>query len=194
MLALRNKILGAVVFVFSLCALQYFSELLELNREQVLAGELWRIWTGHLVHTNVLHMALDSLAALGLYFAFFSTIKLSQLLVYSFVFAPLISVSLLYFYPELDWYNGLSGLLHGLVAYFSLRLIRNGETLYWIGLAGVWLKVAVETTRASLGYESLIGSMLVISEAHLTGVFVGTVSALVGMVFWRAVDPVEREK
>lgn len=168
--------------------------MLELDRQQVLSGEIWRIWTGHLVHTNMLHLLLDIIAALGIYFAFFSKIKLGELLAYGFAFTPLISVALLRIYPELDWYNGLSGLLHALVAYFSIRMIRDGDMVFWVGLGIVWLKVLVETTRANLGYENLIGDMTVITEAHLIGAFVGTITAIIGMAFWRGTCQPERRK
>ena len=183
--ATRNKVLGGAVFVFCLLALQSFSGALEFDRQQILSGEIWRIWTGHLVHTNMLHLSLNIVAALIIYFAFFTKIKLCELLACGFVFSVLISVALLCVVPGLDWYNGLSGLLHALVVYFSIRLARNGDTVYWVGVGAVWLKVLAETTRTNLVYENLIGDMNVITEAHLIGAFIGTITAIIGMAFWR---------
>ncbi len=188
----RNKVLGGAVFVICLCALQYFSGGLELDRQRVLSGEMWRIWTGHLVHTDMSHLSLNILAALVIYFAFFSKIKSGELLAASFVFTALISVAMLRIYPGLDWYNGLSGLLHALAACFSIRMVSNGDRVYWAGLGIVWLKVLVETTRANLGYEYLIGDMTVITEAHLIGASIGTITAVIGMAFWRGTDQPER--
>jgi len=189
--ATRNKVLGGAVFVFCLLALQSFSGALEFDRQQVLSGEIWRIWTGHLVHTNVLHLSLNIVAALVIYFAFFAKIKLGELLAYGFVFTALISVALLCILTGLDWYNGLSGLLHALVAYFSIRLARDGVMVYWLGLGVVWLKVLAETTGANLVYENLIGDMNVITDAHLIGAFIGTITAIIGMVFWRVIGQPE---
>jgi len=188
----RNKVLGGAVFVVCLCALQYFSGELELNRQRVLSGEMWRIWTSHFVHTDILHLSLNILAGLVIYFAFFSKIRAGELLAASFVLTALISVALLLIYPGLDWYNGLSGLLHALVACFSIRMVSNGDRVYWAGLGIVWLKVLVEATRANLGYEYLIGDMTVITEAHLIGVSTGTITAVVGMVFWHRTGQPER--
>lgn len=189
-----NKVLGGAVFVFCLLTLQNFSGALELNRQQVLSGEIWRIWTGHLVHTNMPHLGLNILAALVIYFAFFIKIKWSELLACGFIFTPLISVALLLIYPELYWYNGLSGLLHALVAFFSIRQIRNGNTVFWVGLGIVWLKVLTETTRANLVYENMIGDMTVITEAHLIGASIGTMAAIMGLAFWRGTGQPERRK
>ena len=185
MRAARGKVLGASAFVFCLWLLQSYREVLELDRQQLLSGEIWRIWTGHLVHTNSFHFALNIAAAIIIYFTLFLRIKSGELLLYSFIFAALISVTLLYIYPSLGWYNGLSGLLHALVAYFSVRLASDGEKVFWAGLVIIWLKVLVEAIRSQLGYESLVGDMTVITEAHLIGAFFGTVTALICMAHCR---------
>jgi len=183
--AIRDRVLGAAVFVVFLCMLQRFSGAFELDRQQVLSGEIWRIWIGHLVHTNMTHLTLNIAAALIIYFGFFTRVKLAVLLAYGFVFSTLISVALLCVYPGLDWYNGLSGLLHALVVYFSIRLAREKDTVFWVGPILVWLKVLTETLRANTGYENLLGDMMVITEAHLVGVFMGTIVAIICIVFWR---------
>lgn len=181
-----KKILGCAAFVLCLLVLQGFSRTLELDRQQVLSGEIWRIWTGHLVHTNLHHLVLNTVAALLIYFAFFTKIKFGSLLVCGALFTPFISMALLFIDPGLDWYNGLSGLLHAFVAFFSIHMIRNGSGLYCLGLCGVWTKVLIETIRSSLGYEYLIGDMNVIGDAHLIGAFVGTLAGIIVMMVWHA--------
>jgi len=190
----RHKVLGAAVFVYCLWVLQSYLGVLEFDRQQLLSGEIWRIWTGHLVHTNSSHFALNIVAAIIIYFTFFTRIKLGELLLYGFVFAALISVTLLCIYPRLGWYNGLSGLLHALVAYFSMRLARDENKLFWTGLIIVWVKVLVEVIRAHSGYESLVGDMRVITEAHLIGAFFGTVTAFICMAHWREKGKPERRQ
>lgn len=183
--ASRKRVLGSAVFVLCLLVFQNLSRALELDRQQVLSGEIWRIWTGHFVHTNGLHLSLNIAAALVIYFGFFTRIKLGELLASGFVFTALISVALLCIFPALDWYNGLSGLLHAFAAYFSIRLARDGAKVYWVGLGIVWLKVLGETTGTNLVYENFIGDMNVITDAHLIGAFIGTITAIIGVVFWR---------
>lgn len=150
------------------------------------------MWTGHLVHTNTLHLSLNILAALTLYYGFFAKIKAAEWLACSFIIAPLISVTLLFSYPDLDWYNGLSGLLHALVAYFSIRMIRDKEYIFWVGLTILWLKVLVETLSGYLGHEKMLIEMIIITEAHLVGASIGTITAIiawrVGMLCWRGTD------
>jgi rhomboid family GlyGly-CTERM serine protease len=175
----KTKFLSAAVFFYCLWLLQTYSGLLEFDRQQILSGDIWRIWTGHLVHTNNSHFVLNIVASIMIYFTFFTGIKLGQLLLYSFVFATLINVTLLCIYPSLDWYNGLSGLLHALAAYFFVRLAKDEGKVFWVGLVILWGKVLIETIRAHFGYESMIGDMTVITEAHLIGVFFGTATAII---------------
>lgn len=183
--ATREQVLATTVFVCCLWVLQSYLEVLEFNREQILSGEIWRIWTGHLVHTNISHFSLNIVAAIIIYFTFFTKIKSYELLLYGFVFAALISVTLLCIYPSLGWYNGLSGLLHALVAYFSVRLAIDEDKVFWVGLVLLWIKVLVEAIRSHFGYENLVGDMAVITEAHLIGAFFGTVTALICIAHWR---------
>jgi len=167
--------------IISLWALQNHLDLLEYNRQEILSGEIWRIWTGHLVHTNMSHFALNILAAIIIYLTFFMKIKPVELLLNSFLFATLISLMLLSIYPDLDWYNGLSGLLHALLIHFSARLAKNERTIFWAILLAVWIKVLNETMHLYSGYKNLVGDMLVISEAHLIGTIFGTITALICM-------------
>lgn len=190
--AARAKLLGAAVLVCCLWALQGYFGVLEFDRQKVLSGEIWRIWTGHLVHTNSVHFSLNIAAALLVFFVFFRNIKLSELLLCSFVFAALISVTLLCTYPGLGWYNGLSGLLHALVTYFSMRLAKDEDKIFLAVLAVVWVKVLVEAVRSHFGYEKLVGGMAVITEAHLVGAFFGTVTAFICMLHWREKGKPER--
>ena len=177
--------LGGIVFVACLCALHGYSGLLEYDRHLVLSGEIWRLVTSHLVHTNISHLVLNAAAALVLYFAFFYRLKLTDLLACGLVFSVLISLVLLYTYPGLDWYNGLSALLHALVVYFSIRQVWAGNRVFLIGSGIVWLKVLVEAAWASQGYGNLIGDMTIISEAHLIGAVVGTIPAVIWGIIWR---------
>ena len=172
----RNTVLICAVFIILLLTLQNFSTELELDRYHVLSGEIWRIWTSHLVHSNMTHLLLNMAAALFIYFSFFTQITLSELLACSLTFSALISVALLFFLPNLDWYNGLSGLLHALVAYFSIRLSMKTK-MYWIGVGLAWIKVLTEATTNFSG-TYLVHDINVITEAHLIGNFIGTLFAL----------------
>jgi rhomboid family GlyGly-CTERM serine protease len=180
-----NRMAGAALFVGCLWVFQRYLEVLEFDRQQVLSGEVWRIWTGHLVHTNIPHFSLNSVAAVIIYFTFLTRIKVGELLLHSFLFTTAISVTLLYIYPSVVWYNGLSGLLHALVACFSVRLARDEDKVFWAGFVFVWIKVLVEAVLAHSGHENFVGAMRMITEAHLIGTFFGAVTAFACMAHWK---------
>lgn len=172
-----KKTLGLVVFFICLWPLQNFPDLLEFDREKIFNGEIWRIWTAHFVHSNGLHFALNMSVALPLYWLCITAIKKHQLLLCSIVFSTLISIILLLGQPHIDWYNGLSGLLHALATYFFVLLAISRDKMFWGGLILIWLKVLSELIGLHYGHESLIGNMRVITEAHFIGAIIGTLSA-----------------
>lgn len=185
MSVVQGRIPGVIAFVGCLWALQNYAGILEFDRQQIVSGELWRIWTGHLVHTNLTHFALNVAAAILLGLLFSPPIKRGEWLLSGIIFAGLIGLGLFCLYPDLDWYNGLSGLLHAWLAYFSIRLASAARRLFWMVLAAVWVKVAVETLGVQLGYVHLLDGMTIITEAHLLGAVFGTAGGLIGTVFWR---------
>jgi len=60
-----------------------------------------------------------------------------------------------------------------------VQLAQDEDKIYWVVLVIIWAKVLIETLRMNFGYQSFVGDMIVISEAHLIGVFYGTVSAFI---------------
>lgn len=173
----KRKLLAAGLFVLILVALQSAVAALEFDRQQILAGQVWRLWTGHLVHTHSSHLALNAVAAIALYIIIFTRLNTLELLSSAVVFACLISLSLLYWHPDLDWYNGLSGLLHGLASYYLLRLACTENKKYALGLLAVWLKVLFELYQGQLGYQQDLAGMTVITQAHYIGAWIGSCAA-----------------
>lgn len=178
----RNNLVGTVCFVLILLGLQFFSERLQFDRQSILTGELWRLITGHFVHGNIQHLLLNAVAALIIYFGFFSKMRISELAICSLIFSAAISVTMLLGYPLIEWYNGLSGLLHGLVCYCCLRQVELGYRRYWVGLILVWVKVSIETFFPNWGVSVLAGDIKALTEAHLVGAFVGTASTVIYVV------------
>ncbi len=145
---------------------------LVLERDAVLRGQLWRLWSGHLVHLDLRH-ATFNLAALALLAAIAARMRqLPALLRTSLLLMPLLSIGLLLAAPALQWYAGLSGLLHGWAAWL---LLRHGGRIALA--AGIVL-------AAKLAWEQIApatGSMAfpVIHAAHLIGALLGAGFALI---------------
>ena len=146
---------------------------LVLDRDAVLGGQLWRLWSGHWVHLDARHAAIN-LAALVLMALIAARMRqLRPLLVASLPMMPLVAALLLLTAPDLQWYAGLSGLLHGWAAWLLLRRGGGVATIGAVLLAGklVWEQVAPAADASAFP---------VIHAAHLIGALVGAALALPG--------------
>jgi len=167
------------LFLFIICyTLQAAGLAHEFQFDRVLVdqGHYWLLLTGHFVHLNWMHWALN-MAGLVIVAVFFS--QYGNLLDWLFVLlfsAVFTGLGLYWFHPELIWYVGLSGVLHGLFIYGAVREIRfypfSGYVLVLL-LAG---KLFWETMNGALpGSEEVTGGRVVV-EAHLYGAIAGFVS------------------
>lgn len=87
---------------------------LRYERTRIFAGEVWRFFSAHFVHLGWVHLLMN-LAALGLIWGLaWRTLRASAWVVISSISMASISAGLLIFNPALEWYVGLSGMLHGL--------------------------------------------------------------------------------
>jgi len=148
-------------------------------------GQVWRIFSGNLLHTNAWHLTMN---LAGLWVIVFlhelhykrHTNKLALLFMSLCI---LEGIGLYVFYPELLTYVGLSGVLHGLFAFGAIMDIRKGLRSGYLLLLGVMAKVAYEQYfGASAGIAELINAR-VATESHLVGVIAGVICAL----FWSSV-------
>ena len=156
------------------------AELLILDRSAVGRGELWRLWTGHLVHGSWTHFAYDVGAAVLLCLAFGRALRLLWM-------APLLSVGLLVALPDVQHYYGLSGLLHAWVVTALADVVWRERgpraRLAAALLAGTIGKAALETALGtSLFTMGLDFGGPVLHASHLAGALVGLVGILAGAI------------
>ena len=91
-------------------------ELLRYERPAVLHGEYWRLVTGHFVHGSAQHLLLNAVG-LGLIAALFPrdySLRGWLLILASSI--ATIDLGFVLLEPQLQWYVGLSGVLHGALA------------------------------------------------------------------------------
>ncbi len=142
---------------------------LRYDRQLVAGGSWWLLLTGHLVHANWPHWALN-MAGLGIIAFFFSRYgsPLQWLLV--FLMAALFAGAGVYlFNPALASGAGLSAVLHGLFVFGALYEIRHQPLSGYILLALLCAKLAWEFMFGSIsGAEALAGGR-VATDAHLYG-------------------------
>jgi rhomboid family GlyGly-CTERM serine protease len=116
-------VLGAVVtFVPGL------SELAMYRREAVLDGQVWRLIGAMWVHLSWTHWLANAMAATGLILlgaaATVSARRLGTVLLLS---GLAVTIALLRV-PEVTWYAGLSGALHGLALWLGITLATGAQS------------------------------------------------------------------
>ncbi|NRB68895.1 MAG: rhombosortase [Vibrio sp.] len=136
-------------------------------------GQWWRILTGNFTHTNFAHLGMN-LAGLWVITYLFKP-KVTSLLCVLFVTS--LSVGMLNLTTSMTSYVGLSGVLHGIFAYYALQESLQGRKGSWLLVIGVLAKVGWEMTMgASQSTSELINARVAV-ESHLFGALTGLVLA-----------------
>ena len=152
-------------------------EWLRFDRTGIAAGEAWRLLTGHLVHLVKTHALLNLVGLALVWFLVGRAFSARQWLWVITGSVATIDLGLWFGNPSLEWYVGLSGLLHGMLAAGIVSGLagRSGEALVLaVVVAG---KLAWEQFAGPLpGSEATSGGAVIV-DAHLYGVIGGTLVA-----------------
>jgi len=173
----KQTLILIISLVIVLLAGQKFSSIFQFDRSLIIEGEYWRILTCHFVHTGWGHLLLNLVGALFI------------LRLFAHLYSPFtwftgticcmigISFSFLIFCPTLEWYVGLSGLLHGLLMMGIIGEMKNGNRFYCLVLLAIFGKLATEYFN---GPSELTGQLInfsIITSAHLAGAITGGITA-----------------
>ena len=150
------------------------------DRAAIEGGELWRLVTGHLVHSDRVHLAwnLGALLLLG----GLAEMRLgARALIGPLVLGVLaIDAWLWWAEPELLRYCGLSGLLNGLFVALALGLWRqSGSRLFLLLAAGDLAKIALEVHLGGALLPTTGALWGPVPGAHLAGFAAGLAAALI---------------
>lgn len=173
-----SHILWLILFVVSLVLQVNWVDNWRFDRELVEQGQVWLIFSGHIVHLNWSHWALNmaGLAIVAFFFSAHASVK--QWLAVIIVSACVINIGLWWWLPEIRTYVGLSGVLHGLFLYGALREIRFYPVSGYVLTTALIVKLVWEFFNGALpGSEEMTGGR-VLTEAHLLG-------AIGGILVWQ---------
>ncbi|NCF23927.1 MAG: rhombosortase [Gammaproteobacteria bacterium] len=152
-------------------------EWLRFDRGGIAAGEVWRLLTGHFVHLGVSHTLLNLAGLVLVWILVGRTFTRPQWVYVMAGSVAAIDLGLWFGATQLEWYVGLSGLLHGMLA---------------AGIAGGLADRSYEAlvlaivVAGKLAWEQLVGPLpgseassggAVIVDAHLYGVIGGAAVA-----------------
>lgn len=152
-------------------------ELFQYDREAVLAGEIWRLLTAHLVHLGASHTALNLVALILVFWLLGREFTLGQWAWVSGFAVAMIAMGFVWLRPELQWYVGLSGVMHGWLAAGATQRLRRGHKDGLILLSAVLLKGFYEQLAGPLPGSELASGGAVVVDAH----WFGTVGGLIGV-------------
>ena len=153
-----------------------------LDRGQVADGAWWLLISGNFVHFGWGHFGLNMLGLFVIHLligrelspiAWLATVLLSALVV---------GLGIYQFNPEIHWYSGLSGVLHGLFAAGAILTIRYDWVYGGALLFGVVGKLGWEQVYGPLDSSTaMIGARIAV-DSHLYGAVGGLAAALVMLV------------
>lgn len=140
--------------------------LLRYDRAGLADGQWWRVLTAHFVHLDAEHALLNGLGLVLMWALFardYSPLRWAAI----YLFASLvISAGLWWRNPEIEWYVGASGSLHGVMAAGTLAHLRRRDLDSGILAVFVVGKLAYEQFAGSMPFA---GAADTVVDAHLYG-------------------------
>jgi rhomboid family GlyGly-CTERM serine protease len=152
-----------------------YSEVLQYQRDAIIAGQVWRLLTAPLVHLTWPHTLMNVGALMIIWGLFGQVLANRAWLVITLGCALGISIGLLLLNPEIGWYVGLSGVLHG---YFTAGAIAERHTntrTCIVMLLLVSSKLLWEQVVGPLPGSAETAGGKVIVDTHLYGAITGLV-------------------
>ncbi len=188
MISLPRTIWQPLLIATICLALQIWGDPQWLRYQRALLwdGELWRFFTANFIHIGWSHWSMN-MAGLALVYMLVGV----QFGVWQWLFITLgsslgVSVGLFALNPDLNWYVGFSGALHGLlVAGTVAEIYRQRGRQRGFGallLACVAGKLAWEQWVGSLPGSAAIAGAPVVVDSHLYGAVAGLVFAAIVLV------------
>ena len=175
--------LAVVIAAFGAAA----TELLKYDRLAIIDGEYWRLLSGHFAHLGPEHLLLNLAGLVLVWLLVGRQYTTPQWFIVTAFSLAVISLGFWFLDPNLIWYVGLSGLLHGLLIAGAIPGIKTQPVESIIMIVAVAAKLIYEQFIGPLpGSEATAGGA-VITNAHLYGAFGG---AIVAGLLWRRVEPV----
>jgi len=153
-------------------------EALRYDRVWIGQGEAWRLISGHFAHLGWSHLALNSVGLLLVWFLIGGAYTLRSWAVIAGVTLAVMDAGFWFLNPELYWYVGMSGLLHGLLAAGIVTRLKDIDAETVVLLLLLIAKISWEQFSGPVpGSESTSGGPVVV-DAHLYGALGGVLGAI----------------
>jgi rhomboid family GlyGly-CTERM serine protease len=151
------------------------------DRAAILHGEVWRLWTCHLVHFSASHLGWNLLAA-TVAGAWIERSAFPGSGVFALLAPPCLGVALLAMDPQLGSYGGLSGLATAGFAFACAcesRRADGSRALWRLALLAIALKIGWEFLSGHAAFSRFAGTGVQDAPlSHLAGLALGLLAAL----------------
>lgn len=156
------------------------AEIFMYNRNAINNGELWRLITTHLTHLGWNHLWLNLLAVVIIWFLVKDFLTTYLWWLVALISSIGISIFLYLFMPELQWYVGLSGLLHSLLICGGIIGVSQGKKEFILLLLFVLIKIIYEQFYGSVSIDIIERDIIL--NAHIYGASIGLFFGLLFVV------------
>ena len=157
--------------------------ILSLERNKVIAGEFWRLFTSNFVHFGWAHTLMNLAAFVICACALLYTFSVTRLLALILFCCIAVGTGVYFFNPEYETYAGLSGAIHGFMVAGLLLNKRHAFWLKGIFIALIFAKIIYEhqTNYQATELQALL-PVAVAYDAHLYGALAGLVFGIGALV------------
>lgn len=154
-------------------------ETLRYDRVGLAYGQCWRLLTAHLVHLNWQHLLLNGAGLVLMWILFAREFSPRRWLWIVLLAAASIDAGLWFLRPDVEWYVGASGVLHGALAAGAAAQYRRGDAG---GAALIVLLVVKLLYEQQSGSSVFAGDLPLVADAHLYGALGGLIGSFVPRV------------
>jgi rhomboid family GlyGly-CTERM serine protease len=157
-------------------------EWLRWDRDGLSTGQVWRTVTGHFVHLGWTHFLLNMCGLVLVWLIVGSRLGVKRWIM--LIAASIVGMNLGFWFldPELQWYVGMSGLLHALLLGGLIVGFRSNPGESALIAAFVVAKLVFEQVAGPLpGSESASGGAIIVN-AHLYGSITATMVSVLFLI------------
>jgi rhomboid family GlyGly-CTERM serine protease len=151
---------------------------LEYRREALEGLQLWRLLTAHAAHLGVAHGALNGAALVLIWRIGRDTTSLREWAWLLLGAAAAVDAGLYWLSPDVEWYVGASGVLHGLLGGVAVLMLDRAARRFGAALlAAIVAKLAWEQVSGGAMTTAALSDAPVVTVAHLYGAIGGVAAA-----------------
>ena len=174
---MRSLIIEATLVGFITVVVYLFdpqaSQLLAYYYTGITQYELWRFISASFCHTNFNHLLMNLLGLGVTLLLFIKTFKVTPIFPIILFNSLFIGTALFFFEPDIIWYVGLSGVLHGLFCYGVADDLKHRDNWGYLLGAGIIIKIIYEQIYGAQQTTIALINAPVLVNAHLYGAIAG---------------------